>query len=68
MTGPSNITTTRDPIKIVANIFISFIGAGVLGLPYAFKRVRHRQSAFPGRLFFKPFYLFSRREYWREYS
>jgi len=28
----------RDPIKIVANIFISFIGAGVLGLPYAFKR------------------------------
>ena len=40
MTGPSNITTTRDPIKIVANIFISFIGAGVLGLPYAFKRVK----------------------------
>jgi len=29
---------TRDPVKIVANIFISFIGAGVLGLPYAFKR------------------------------
>jgi len=29
---------TKDPIKIVANIFISFIGAGVLGLPYAFKR------------------------------
>lgn len=28
----------RDPVKIVANIFISFIGAGVLGLPYAFKR------------------------------
>jgi proton-coupled amino acid transporter len=25
-------------VKIVANIFISFIGAGVLGLPYAFKR------------------------------
>jgi len=29
---------TKDPVKIVANIFISFIGAGVLGLPYAFKR------------------------------
>jgi len=23
--------------RIIANIFISFIGAGVLGLPYAFK-------------------------------
>ena len=42
MTGPGNINTTRDPIKIVANIFISFIGAGVLGLPYAFKRVSQR--------------------------
>jgi len=29
---------TKDPVKIVANIFISFIGAGVLGLPYAFKK------------------------------
>jgi len=38
MTGSGQITTTRDPIKIVANIFISFIGAGVLGLPYAFKK------------------------------
>jgi len=28
----------RDPVKIVANIFISFIGAGVLGLPFAFKK------------------------------
>ena len=28
---------TRSPIKIFGNIFISFIGAGVLGLPYAFK-------------------------------
>ena len=25
-------------IKNAANIFISFIGAGVLGLPYAFKK------------------------------
>ena len=51
MTGPANITTTRDPIKIVANIFISFIGAGVLGLPYAFKRVREREcSSLHGRV------------------
>ena len=41
MTGAASTTTTRDPVKIVANIFISFIGAGVLGLPYAFKRVRY---------------------------
>lgn len=56
MTGPSNITTTRDPVKIVANIFISFIGAGVLGLPYAFKRVRQREIALPPKEF-KTYYL-----------
>nr|XP_054754826.1 uncharacterized protein LOC129260858 isoform X1 [Lytechinus pictus] len=28
---------TRSSVKIFANIFISFVGAGVLGLPYAFK-------------------------------
>lgn len=28
---------TRSPVKIFGNIFISFIGAGVLGLPNAFK-------------------------------
>lgn len=28
---------SKHPVKIVANIFISFIGAGVLGLPFAFK-------------------------------
>ena len=28
---------SRDTVRVVANIFISFIGAGVLGLPYAFK-------------------------------
>ncbi|KAL4230317.1 hypothetical protein ACF0H5_010700 [Mactra antiquata] len=28
---------TKNPVKIFANIFISFIGAGVLGLPFAFK-------------------------------
>jgi len=32
----------KNPIKIMANIFISFIGAGVLGLPYAFKEVSLR--------------------------
>ena len=30
---------SKSPIKIFANIFISFIGAGVLGLPFAFKEV-----------------------------
>lgn len=28
-----------SPAKIIANVFISFIGAGLLGLPYAFKEV-----------------------------
>lgn len=28
---------SKNPVKIIANIFISFIGAGVLGLPFAFK-------------------------------
>ena len=31
---------TRSNAKIFANIFISFIGAGVLGVPFAFKEVR----------------------------
>ena len=30
---------TDSRIKVFANIFISFIGAGILGLPYAFKEV-----------------------------
>lgn len=30
---------TKSSVKIMANIFISFIGSGVLGLPYAFKEV-----------------------------
>jgi hypothetical protein len=34
-TGPGS----KSPVKIFANIFISFIGAGVLGLPFAFKEV-----------------------------
>ena len=35
-----------NPVKIMANIFISFIGAGVLGLPYAFKEVSRRYSRY----------------------
>lgn len=31
---------TKSPLKIFANISKSFIGAGVLGLPYAFKQVQ----------------------------
>lgn len=30
---------TTSVVKIMANIFISFIGSGVLGLPYAFREV-----------------------------
>ena len=33
---------TKSVVKIMANIFISFIGSGVLGLPYAFKEVSHQ--------------------------
>lgn len=29
-----------SPVKMVANIFVSFIGAGMLGLPFAYKEVR----------------------------
>ena len=65
MTGAASATTTRDPIKIVANIFISFIGAGVLGLPYAFKRVRLRKRIFDRRSI-APFVF--RLGSWRGYS
>ena len=30
---------TKSSIKIMSNIFIAFLGAGVLGLPFAFKEV-----------------------------
>ena len=30
---------TSSTVNVFANIFISFIGSGVLGLPYAFKEV-----------------------------
>ena len=45
MTAPSSESEgLKSPVKIMANIFISFIGAaaGVLGLPYAFKEVSLR--------------------------
>ncbi|BFZ24128.1 hypothetical protein BsWGS_27167 [Bradybaena similaris] len=35
--GPHSDAGTSNLFKIYANIFIAFIGAGVLGLPYAFK-------------------------------
>jgi len=35
-----------EPIKILSNIFIAFIGSGVLGLPYAFKRSGILEGAF----------------------
>lgn len=31
---------STEPIKIAGNIFVSFIGAGVLGMPFAFEQVR----------------------------
>jgi len=37
MLGWPSWCINRDVIFVAANIFISFIGAGVLGLPYAFK-------------------------------
>ena len=43
-----------SPVKIIANIFISFIGAGMLGLPYAFKEVSIFQANFTkGNMFSK---------------
>lgn len=30
---------TNSHVKVFANIFIAFVGAGILGLPYAFKEV-----------------------------
>ncbi|XP_050417688.1 uncharacterized protein LOC126831105 [Patella vulgata] len=37
---------SKNQIKIFANIFISFIGAGILGLPYAFKESGILEGAF----------------------
>merc|ERR1712029_742130 len=35
-----------EHVKILSNIFIAFIGSGVLGLPYAFKRSGLVEGAF----------------------
>ncbi len=35
--GVSSAGNDDSAVRLVSNIFISFIGAGVLGLPYAFK-------------------------------
>lgn len=35
--GSGSTSTAYSPLKSFANIFISFVGAGVLGLPYAFR-------------------------------
>ncbi len=37
--GSGSASTVYSPLKSFANIFISFVGAGVLGLPYAFRMV-----------------------------
>ena len=39
---------TSSHYKIFANIFISFIGAGILGLPFAFKEVHHCTTMYCG--------------------
>ncbi|XP_059150085.1 uncharacterized protein LOC131936955 isoform X1 [Physella acuta] len=39
-------TGTSNPFKICANIFIAFVGAGVLGLPYAFKEAGILEGVF----------------------
>ncbi|RUS78351.1 hypothetical protein EGW08_013902 [Elysia chlorotica] len=44
--GPSSGSGTDNPVKIFANIFIAFIGAGVLGLPYSFKEAGILEGAF----------------------
>eukprot|EP00045_Choanoeca_perplexa_P006754 m.58463 g.58463 ORF g.58463 m.58463 type:complete len:76 (+) comp13765_c0_seq2:169-396(+) len=37
MHGGSSNDKDFTPMKLFSNVFISFVGAGVLGLPYAFK-------------------------------
>ena len=41
-----DIPLDYETLKIVSNIFIAFIGSGVLGLPYAFKRSGLLEGAF----------------------
>ena len=42
----ASIPLDYESLKIVSNIFIAFIGSGVLGLPYAFKRSGILEGAF----------------------
>ena len=42
--GGGGVSGSKSPAKIMANIFISFIGAGVLGLPFAFKEVSYAKQ------------------------
>lgn len=42
----SDMPLDYESVKIVSNIFIAFIGSGVLGLPYAFKRSGLLEGAF----------------------
>ena len=42
----TSIPLDYESLKIVSNIFIAFIGSGVLGLPYAFKRSGLLEGAF----------------------
>ncbi|GFO11588.1 proton-coupled amino acid transporter 1 [Plakobranchus ocellatus] len=44
--GPSSGPGTDNSVKIFANIFIAFIGAGVLGLPYSFKEAGILEGSF----------------------
>ena len=46
MSSISNLRLDYETLKIVSNIFIAFIGSGVLGLPYAFKRSGLLEGAF----------------------
>lgn len=38
--GSGNSEGTSSKVNVFANILISFVGAGILGLPYAFREVR----------------------------
>ena len=38
--GGSHSEGTTSKVNVFANILISFVGSGILGLPYAFREVR----------------------------
>ena len=39
MVSTTPVVGSKSPVKILANILISLIGAGVLGLPFGFNEV-----------------------------